>query len=51
MMRGRSIKCGSSGSQAHGISKLQSKMHGKRGNVKKYYWHRKNGGKNFEAST
>lgn len=55
MMRQRSTKYGSSGSQSHDRS--QSKKHlkcyncGKRGHVKKECWHEKSGRKNSEAST
>ena len=55
MTRGRSTERGSSGSQSH--DKCKSKKHlkcyhcGKRGHVKKKFWHLNNGGKNSEAST
>ena len=52
MTRGRSTKCGSSGSQNHGRSKSQSKKNlkcyncGMRGHLKKDCWQKKGGGNN-----
>ncbi|KAG2399616.1 Retrovirus-related Pol polyprotein from transposon TNT 1-94 Protease [Vigna angularis] len=57
MMRGRSTERGSSGSQNHGRSKSRGRKNfkcyncGMRGHLKKDCWHKKSGGKNFEASS
>ena len=55
MTRGRSTKCGSSGSQNHGRSKSQSKKNlkcyncGMRGHLKKDCWQKKGGANNSKA--
>jgi len=57
MTRGKSSYCSSSKSQTHGTSMSLTKKYlkfyhcGKRRHAKKYYWHRKNGLNNSEAST
>jgi len=57
MTRGKSTKCGSSGSQNHGRSKSQRRKnlkcynYGMKRHLKKDCWHKKSGGENSGVST